>query len=108
MAAARAPPTAPAVADPYAVLLRLHAPEGGAALRSSVDVARFARALTSQQRAASAQSEGRFDRSVLSVDDSIGLPVLERDEFIKPRTTLEGLASLKVAFGELIQISWRV
>src|SRR4051795_10530002 len=49
------------------------------------DVDRFA--LTSQQRAAAAQSEGRFDRSVLAVDDEIGLPVLERDEFIKPRTT---------------------
>ena len=44
---------------------------------------------------------GHFDRSVLPVDDAIGLPVLERDEFIKPRTTLEGLASLKVAFAEL-------
>jgi acetyl-CoA C-acetyltransferase len=63
------------------------------------DVDRFA--LTSQQRAASAQAEGRFDRSVLSVDDGIGLPVLARDEFIKPRTTLEGLGSLKLAFGEL-------
>jgi acetyl-CoA C-acetyltransferase len=27
--------------------------------------------------------------------------VLERDEFVKPRTTLEGLSALKVAFGEL-------
>jgi acetyl-CoA C-acetyltransferase len=63
------------------------------------DVDRFA--LTSQQRAAAAQAAGHFDRSVLSVDDEIGLAVLERDEFIKPRTTLEGLASLKVAFGEL-------
>jgi acetyl-CoA C-acetyltransferase len=58
-------------------------------------------ALTSQQRAAAAQAEGRFDRSVLAVEDSLGLPVLERDEFIKPRTTLEGLGQLKVAFGEL-------
>ena len=63
------------------------------------DVDRFA--LTSQQRAAAAQASGHFDRSVIAVTDSIGLPVLERDEFIKPRTTLEGLASLKVAFGEL-------
>jgi acetyl-CoA C-acetyltransferase len=63
------------------------------------DVDRFA--LSSQQRAAAAQAEGRFDRSVLSVDDAIGLPVLERDEFIKPRTTLEGLSALKLAFGEL-------
>jgi acetyl-CoA C-acetyltransferase len=58
-------------------------------------------ALTSQQRAAAAQAEGRFDRSVLAVEDGLGLPVLERDEFIKPRTTLEGLGQLKVAFGEL-------
>jgi acetyl-CoA acetyltransferase len=35
------------------------------------------------------------------VDDEIGLALLERDEFIKPRTTLEGLGSLKVAFAEL-------
>ena len=63
------------------------------------DVDRFA--LTSQQRAAAAQAAGYFDRSVLSVDDAIGLAVLERDEFIKPRTTLEGLGSLKLAFAEL-------
>ena len=58
-------------------------------------------ALASQQRAAAAQATGRFDQSVLAVEDAIGLPVLERDEFIKPRTTLEGLASLKLAFAEL-------
>ena len=66
---------------------------------SREDVDRFA--LTSQQRAAAAQTAGHFDRSVLSVDDSIGLAVLERDEFIKPRTTLEGLGSLKLAFDAL-------
>ena len=66
---------------------------------SREDVDRYA--LTSQQRAAAAQAEGRFDRSVLAVDDALGLPVLERDEFIKPRTTLEGLSQLKIAFGEL-------
>ena len=50
---------------------------------------------------AAAQAAGHFDRSVIAVHDEIGLPVLERDEFIKPRTTLEGLAALKIAFGEL-------
>ena len=63
------------------------------------DVDRYA--LTSQQRAAAAQGAGHFDRSVLSVDDEIGLAVLERDEFIKPRTTLEALGSLKLAFDAL-------
>ncbi|WP_341890842.1 acetyl-CoA C-acetyltransferase [Variovorax sp. YR752] len=63
------------------------------------DVDRYA--LSSQQRAAAAQADGRFDRSVIAVTDEIGLPVLERDEFIKPRTTLEGLGQLKVAFADL-------
>ena len=56
---------------------------------------------TPEQRAAAAQAAGHFDRSVLSVDDEIGLAVLERDEFIKPRTTPEGLGSLKLAFDAL-------
>ena len=38
---------------------------------------------------------------MIAVDDEIGIPVLEKDEFIKPRTTLEGLGQLKVAFAEL-------
>jgi acetyl-CoA C-acetyltransferase len=63
------------------------------------DVDRYA--LTSQQRAAAAQAAGHFDRSVIPVDDAIGLPMLERDEFIKPRTTLEGLGQLKLAFADL-------
>ena len=63
------------------------------------DVDRYA--LTSQLRAAAAQVAGHFDRSVIAVDDEIGIALLERDEFIKPRTTLEGLGSLKVAFAEL-------
>jgi len=66
---------------------------------SREDVDRFA--LTSQQRAAAAQADGRFDRSVLAVMDEIGLPVLERDEFIKPRTTLEGLGALKASFADM-------
>jgi acetyl-CoA C-acetyltransferase len=58
-------------------------------------------ALTSQQRAAAAQAEGRFDRSVMPVLDEIGIALLERDEFIKPRTTMEGLAALKTSFTDM-------
>ncbi|HXF45230.1 MAG TPA: acetyl-CoA C-acetyltransferase [Burkholderiaceae bacterium] len=65
--------------------------------REDVDSFAFA----SQRRAAAAQAEGRFDRSVVPVRDAIGLPILERDEFIKPHTTLEGLAALKLSFAEL-------
>ena len=70
--------------------------------REAVD----AYALESQRRAAAAQGEGRFDRSVVPVADAMGLPILERDEFIKPRTTLEGLASLKLAFDALGELGF--
>ncbi len=58
-------------------------------------------ALQSQRRAAAAQKEGRFDRSVIPVVDDNGFVVLEQDEFIRPDTTLEGLASLKPAFAQM-------
>jgi acetyl-CoA C-acetyltransferase len=63
---------------------------------SREDVDRFA--LESQQRAARARDLGWFDRSVVAVKDINGLPVLERDEFIKPNTTMAGLGQLKPSF----------
>src|SRR5210317_1470877 len=63
---------------------------------SREDVDAFA--LESQQRAAHARSEGYFDKSVVPVKDINGVTVLERDDFIKPGTTLEGLAGLKPSF----------
>jgi acetyl-CoA C-acetyltransferase len=57
---------------------------------SRQDVDAFA--LESQKRATAAQAAGYFDRSVLPVKDSLGQVILARDEFIKPNTTLEGLA----------------
>ncbi len=58
-------------------------------------------ALRSQQRAAAAQGAGRFDRSVVPVKDSVGDVILDRDEFIKPRTTMEALGSLRASFEQL-------
>ena len=55
-------------------------------------------ALESQQRAAKAWESGRFNRSVVPVRDRLGQVVLERDEHMRPDTTLEGLAGLKAAF----------
>src|SRR5690606_9916413 len=51
-------------------------------------------ALESQRRAAAARSEGRFARSLVPVTDSMGQAVLDSDEFIKPDSSLEGLAAL--------------
>ena len=66
---------------------------------SREDVDAFA--LESQKRAAAARTEGRFARSVVPVTDWLGQTILEEDEFIKPRTTMEGLASLKPAFDQM-------
>ena len=58
-------------------------------------------ALESQRRAATARAAGYFKGSVVPVTDFLGQTILEEDEFIKPHTTLEGLASLKPAFEHL-------
>ena len=63
---------------------------------SREDVDAFA--LGSQQKAAQAQESGRFDRSVVPVKDENGLTILEKDEFIKPFTTMEGLGKLRASF----------
>jgi acetyl-CoA C-acetyltransferase len=64
-----------------------------------VDVDAFA--LESQQRATRARAAGFFKSSIVPVRDAIGQVILAEDEFIKPHTTLEGLASLKPAFEQL-------
>ncbi len=55
-------------------------------------------AVQSQQRAAHARDNGYFDKSVIPVRDANGLTILERDDFIKPDTTMEALAGLKPSF----------
>jgi acetyl-CoA acyltransferase len=53
-------------------------------------------ALRSQQRAARATEEGRFDREILPYQ--VNGTTLTSDQGIRPETTLEGLAALKPAF----------
>jgi len=60
------------------------------------DVDRFA--LQSQQRAVAAMERGSFDRSVVPVRDESGLPILEKDEYPRPDSSLEGLSGLKASF----------
>lgn len=55
-------------------------------------------AMESQKRAANARDNGYFDKSVMPVKDKNGLTILEKDDFIKPDTTLEGLGNLKASF----------
>jgi acetyl-CoA C-acetyltransferase len=65
---------------------------------SRIDVDTFA--AESQQRAAAAIEEGRFNRGIIPVVGPDGEVVLDHDEHPRPGTTLEGLAKLRPAFAE--------
>ena len=91
------------VADPQTNYETYFVPQGiGADLIATLedfsreDVDKFA--LRSQQRATYARDNGRFDRSVVPVKDMNGLTILEKDSYIRPNTTLDGLANLRPAF----------
>ncbi|MGH8528436.1 MAG: acetyl-CoA C-acetyltransferase [Nevskiales bacterium] len=66
---------------------------------SRTDVDNFA--IRSQQRAAKAQAEGRFNKSLVPVTDLNGMVVLDRDETVRGNTTLEDLAKLKPSFEQM-------
>src|SRR3954469_9670136 len=91
------------VADPATALATSFVPQGiGADLiatlegwsREDVD----AYAAESHHRAAKAWANGYFSEAVVPVKDLNGLTVLERDEHIRPGTTVESLAALKPSF----------
>jgi acetyl-CoA C-acetyltransferase len=63
---------------------------------SRADVDQFA--MRSQQRATFARDNGYFDHSIVPIKDMNGLTILAKDSYIRPDTTLEGLASLSPAF----------
>jgi acetyl-CoA C-acetyltransferase len=52
----------------------------------------------SQQKAANAIRNGHFDKSLIPVHRENGSLALDREEYPRPQTTLEGLAVLKPAF----------
>ncbi|MFE0170773.1 acetyl-CoA C-acetyltransferase [Streptomyces sp. NPDC059002] len=58
-------------------------------------------AALSQERAAAAWKDGRFDRSVVPVKDRNGLVVLDHDEHMRPGTTADSLAKLKPSFKDI-------
>ena len=65
--------------------------------RTDVD----ALAVESQRRAAKAWEEGRFDRSVMTDRDINGLPILARDEYMRPSTDMQSLGALKASFKDM-------
>ena len=68
--------------------------------RADVD----ALALESQRRADHAIRNGHFDKSLIPVYRDDGTLALDREEFPRPQTTAEGLASLKPSFEAMADI----
>jgi len=61
-------------------------------------------AFTSQQRAAVAIEEGRFDKSLVPVYNLDGSLALDKEEFPRPSTTMETLGGLKTVFNMYMDI----
>ena len=89
--------------DPAVAFKSYFAPQGiGADLiatlegfsRDDVD----AYAVESQKRAAQAWAEKRFAKSIIPVRDVIGEVVLDHDEYMRPQTDMQSLASLSPSF----------
>ncbi|MCZ2407716.1 MAG: acetyl-CoA C-acetyltransferase [Burkholderiales bacterium] len=55
-------------------------------------------AAESHRRAAQAQAEGRFARSIVPVKDINGMVMLDRDETVRPGTSVDSLAKLNPSF----------
>jgi acetyl-CoA C-acetyltransferase len=63
---------------------------------SRQDVDSFA--VESQQRGGAAWEGGHFGKSIVPVKDAVGVTMLDRDEHMRPGTTVEDLAQLKPSF----------
>jgi len=94
------------VADPAVAYQTYFVPQGiGADLIATLDgysrrdVDGFA--AESQRRAAAAWADGRFSKSIVPVKDVLGRIALDRDEHMRPDTTVESLAGLKPAFAAM-------
>jgi len=90
-------------ADPSVAYQLYFAPQGiGADLIASLngfsreDVDAYA--VESQKRAAHAWDNGYFDQSIVPIKDHIGQTLLDKDEHMRPGTSLEDLAGLNAAF----------
>ena len=92
--------------DPSVAMEHYFVPQGIAAdiIATEYGISRDdadAYAVESQRRAATAWDEGRFARSILPVTDRNGLPILDRDEHMRPETDMQSLGALKPAFKDM-------
>jgi acetyl-CoA C-acetyltransferase len=61
-------------------------------------------AMESQKRAAAAWADKRFARSVITINDQNGLPILATDEYMRPGTDMQALGALKPAFKDMGEV----
>ncbi len=61
-------------------------------------------AVESQRRAAAAWADNRFEKSVITVRDINGLPILDRDEYMRPGTDMQSLGALKASFKDMGEV----
>jgi acetyl-CoA C-acetyltransferase len=61
-------------------------------------------AVESQRRAAAAWADNRFSKSVITITDQNGLPILAHDEYMRPGTDLQALGGLKPAFKDIGEV----
>lgn len=61
-------------------------------------------AVESQRRAAAAWADKRFDRSVITITDQNGLPILAHDEYMRPGTDMQALGALKASFKDMGEV----
>jgi len=92
--------------DPHLAMKSYFVPQGISAdiiateygfSRDDVD----AYAVESQRRAGRAWEEGRFAKSVITIKDQNGVPILDRDEHMRPETDMQSLGALKPSFKEM-------
>jgi acetyl-CoA C-acetyltransferase len=58
-------------------------------------------AVRSQNRAEAAWKDNRFAKSIVPITDQNGLTILDRDEYMRPGTTVEALGNLKASFKDM-------
>jgi acetyl-CoA C-acetyltransferase len=92
--------------DPQIAFKSYFTPQGiGADLIATLDG--FSRddvdafAVESQKRAANAWNSGYFSKSVMPVKDILGQTLLDRDEHMRPETSMQSLAALKASFEDI-------
>ncbi|MEZ5771947.1 MAG: acetyl-CoA C-acetyltransferase [Defluviimonas denitrificans] len=61
-------------------------------------------AVESQKRAAKAWEDKRFAKSIVTIRDQNGLPILDHDEYMRPGTDMQTLGALKASFKDMGEV----